>query len=74
MTDVANPDTVTVAELFKLAPAIARGFMKSAVRDIDEKFGEGYAAEHPELIGAFMGAATMIFRTVWPAANAEDDE
>ena len=30
-----------------------------AIETIDSTFGKGYAKEHPELIGAFMKAATI---------------
>ena len=29
-------------------------YMLQAVRNIDEAFGDGYAKEHPELVGAYM--------------------
>jgi len=32
----------------------ANDYMLQAVRNIDEAFGDGYAKEHPELVGAYM--------------------
>lgn len=34
------------------------------VRMIDKKFGDGYAKEHPELIGALVQSASMEFRSI----------
>ena len=33
-----------------------RRYLSEAAAAIDEEFGEGYAAAHPELVGAFIGA------------------
>ena len=41
--------------------ARARDYMGNAVRDIDGLFGDGYAEEHPELIGAYMRTAAADF-------------
>jgi|HubBroStandDraft_6_1064221.scaffolds.fasta_scaffold1012246_1 hypothetical protein len=35
----------------------AHDYMLNAKSDIDEMFGPGYAAKHPELVGAYMQAA-----------------
>lgn len=35
----------------------AVSYLVQAVKAIDEKFGDGYAKQHPELVGAFMKAA-----------------
>lgn len=45
----------------KSAAAVALGFMSLGVQAIERKFGEGYAEEHPELVGAFMLAAALSF-------------
>lgn len=36
-----------------------RQFMAQAVQDIDNLFGEGYAAKHPELIAGCVSSATL---------------
>lgn len=36
----------------------ANFYFENAITQIDNKFGEGYAKDHPELISAFMSAAT----------------
>ena len=33
---------------------MANGYMLQAVRNTDEVFGDGYAKDHPELVGAYM--------------------
>jgi hypothetical protein len=33
-------------------------YMGSAVENIERKFGKGYAKEHPELVGAYINAAS----------------
>lgn len=45
----------------KSAAAVALGFMSLGVQAIERKFGEGYAEQHPELVGAFMLAAALVF-------------
>jgi len=41
------------------AALTAHSFLSRAIRAIDEDLGEGYAKEHPELIGAFMMTASI---------------
>lgn len=48
-----NPDDL------KNAAAVALGLMTFGVQAIDRKFGEGYAAENPALLAAFMRAAAL---------------
>lgn len=45
--------------LLKQAPMTAHSFMVNARNDIDEMFGDGYAAAHPELMAAYMNAAAV---------------
>ena len=40
--------TASFDTLLKQAPMTAHSFMLSARNDIDEMFGPGYAAKHPE--------------------------
>lgn len=40
----------------------AHYYMHKAIESIDDKFGEGYAKEHPELIGAFMQTAATDYQ------------
>lgn len=32
----------------------AKEFMETAISEINSKFGEGYAEQHPELVGSYM--------------------
>jgi hypothetical protein len=41
------------------AAIAANEYMRQAVRNIDEAFGEGYAKDHPELIGAYMQTVAL---------------
>ena len=41
------------------APKITAFYLAEAVDVIDRKFCPGYAAQHPELVGAFIQAAAM---------------
>lgn len=41
----------------------AATFLSSARREIDDQFGEGYAKDHPDLMVAFMAAASADART-----------
>jgi hypothetical protein len=49
--------------LMNQATSTACHYMNHGVRYIDEKFGEGYAAKHPELLGQFMRTAAQDFDT-----------
>ena len=54
---------LTPADLMRQARDTAETYFNQAVRIIDEKFGEGYAKERPELIAGFMNAAARDFDT-----------
>ena len=41
------------------AAIAANEYMRPALRNIDEAFGEGYAKNHPELIGAYMQTVAL---------------
>lgn len=51
------------ADLMRQARDTAETYFNQAVRIIDEKFGEGYAKEHPGLIAGFMKTAAKDFDT-----------
>lgn len=57
--------------LMKQAADTAGSYMARARAAIDESFGEGYAAAHPELIGAFMQAAAADFQAMWIGQRLE---
>lgn len=57
--------------LMKQAADTAGSYMARASAAIDESFGEGYAAAHPELVGAFMQAAAADFQAMWIGQRLE---
>jgi hypothetical protein len=65
--------------LMQQASMTAHDYLLAAVRDIDAILGDGYAAKHPELIGAFMQTAALDFaagiigKTIERVADAIDD-
>lgn len=54
---------LTPADLMRQARDTAETYFNQAVRIIDERFGEGYTKEHPELIAGFMNTAARDFHT-----------
>ncbi len=52
--DLITADGMTI---MRQASATAREYLKEAVEDIDQIFGEGYAKAHPELIAALINTA-----------------
>jgi len=52
------PDNQNI-EALRQAPMTTNEYLLSAIDHIDQKLGEGYAAAHPELIGAFMQVAVI---------------
>lgn len=45
--------------LLEHVPASITGFLDHAIGAIDERFGEGYAKLHPELVTAYVEACTL---------------
>ena len=60
--------------LMKQAADTAGSYMARARAAIDESFGEGYAAAHPELVGAFMQSAAADFQAMWIGLRLESLE
>lgn len=54
---------LTPTDLMRQAMLTTQSYLNSAVLFIDEKFGEGFAKAHPELITGFMKTAAMDFNT-----------
>ena len=46
-------------ELVEQAPLIANIYMRRAVDQIDQQFGDGFAQKNPGLVGAFMQTAAL---------------
>ncbi len=53
--------TASFDELLRQASMTADTYMSSAVREIDETFGTGFAKANPTLVAAFMQAASTDF-------------
>ena len=50
-------------ELLRQAGLTAHDHLSHARDSIDKVFGEGYAQEHPELVGPFIQAAALDYQT-----------
>jgi hypothetical protein len=46
--------TASINTLFDQTSATADTYFNDAIRNIDGRFGEGYAKEHPSLVGDYM--------------------
>lgn len=61
------------------APVTVCAYMKQAEASVDEQFGDGYAAAHPELVAAFIQAAAserlsdVLHDHLIPALDAQAD-
>lgn len=64
---MASPET-----LVRQASITAEQYLIAAVESIDDTFGEGYAARHPELVAAFMRTAAVDFNTAIFAQEADN--
>jgi hypothetical protein len=51
--------TASYTKLYQDACDEPRGYLRHAIKNIDEQLGKGYAKEHPELICAYMQAAAI---------------
>jgi len=60
--------------LLDQASMTAGEYLAKAVRAIDAQFGEGYAAQNPALVGAFMAAAAQDFHTAMTVAQNQRQE
>lgn len=58
-----NSDYVTASfdTLFSQAKDTADEYLRTAISAIDDRLGNGYAKDHPELIAAFMKTASADF-------------
>jgi hypothetical protein len=55
--------TADYTTLMDQASMTADAYLNTAKQKIDSTFGDGYAAKHPDLIAAFMNAASQDFNT-----------
>lgn len=51
--------TANFETLLHQGPMTAREYMREAIASIDDRFGDGFAEKHPELIAAFMQTAIL---------------
>jgi hypothetical protein len=58
--------------LMRQASMTAHDYMMNAKHDVDEIFGEGYAKQHPELVGAYMQAAAANFAATFQGDRLEE--
>jgi hypothetical protein len=58
--------------LMRQASMTAYTHMRSAKDDIDAMFGEDYAKQHPELVGAYMQAAAANFAVTFQGDRLEE--
>lgn len=58
---MSSLQTISASELVRQAGDTAETYLNCAVRAIDARMGKGYAAEHPELISAFMQICVQDF-------------
>jgi len=59
-------------DLASQAPVTAPGYIDAAVSQIDGRFGQGYAKQHPELIAAYMQTVTLDLGTALIAGAIEE--
>jgi hypothetical protein len=69
-----NPFMGRADLLFRQASMTAHDYFHAAIHDIDEKFGDGYAKSHPELVGAFMRTCAADFAATWTHDVLEEIE
>jgi hypothetical protein len=54
------------------AAMTAKHYLICASTDIDDVFGDGYATEHPELMGAYMITAALDFHSASISSDTGD--
>ena len=69
---MSNRITADHKTLMRQAPMTAHEYFHEAIKSIDDRFGDGYAQAHPELIGAFMQTAARDFQTAITALTMQD--
>ena len=65
--------TTEPAGLVKYAGITAGDYMRTAVVQIEDQFGEGYAKEHPDLVAAFMNVCARDFQTAVTVGIVQDE-
>lgn len=58
--------------LMRQAPMTIAEYLDAVVVMLNRQFGEGYAAQHPELVGTLVTACTQDFHTAYTKLAAQD--
>lgn len=58
--------------LMRQAPQTAHTYLQDCSRYLDQHFGEGYAAKHPEVLAAMIRASAQDFHTACLCAVLQD--
>ena len=69
---MSNLITADPTTLMRQASITAHEYFTAAIKYIDDRFGDGYAQAHPELIAAFMQTAARDFQTAITAQTMQD--
>ena len=69
---MSNRITADHTTLMRQAPMTAHEYFHAAIKTIDDRFGDGYAQAHPELVAAFMQTAARDFQTAITAQTMQD--
>lgn len=74
-TPMIAPANVPLAypeSMMRQAGYTAEAYLRCAIETIDEQLGKGYAAKHPELIGAFIRTCAQDFDTAMMQKRLEE--
>ena len=64
--------SITVQQIMKQASSTANEYLTNAVKDIDGRFGDGYALEHPQLIEIYVRAASADYAATLQYQGVEE--
>lgn len=64
--------TADYETLMRQAPMTVSVYLRGAVHNIDQLFGDGYAAKHPDLVSAFISACSADFHSGMLALIVQD--
>lgn len=64
--------TANIENLMKQAPMTVDVYLSSAKESIDTTFGDGYSAQHPELVSAYLQACSTDLATACIASCLQE--
>jgi hypothetical protein len=64
--------TADTNTLMRQAPHTAHAYLLDCARYLDQSFGEGYAAQHPELLAAMLQVSAQDFHTACLCSTLQD--